>query len=120
MLKQWDTQDPTEIDRLVYLLAEHHLEQTRSAKSNTEYYPFENPDNWLYPYEILSWLRIRELKGLENPKTFTHPLMNTEIAQFFLTLDIPLKKPKEVPYARELLERLQAICPEVEIPSWLS
>lgn len=119
VLRQWDTEDETEVDRLVYILSEHHLDQTRSARSNSEYYAFEDPDTWLYPYEILSWLAIRENKGLSNPKAYSHALMNTEVAQFFLALDKPLARPKEVPYAKELLERLKAICPEVEIPAFL-
>jgi len=120
VLERWNTKDLTEIDRLVYILCEHHLEQTRGARSDAEYYAFEYSDTWLYPYEILSWLRLRALKGLENPETFTHPLMNTEVARFFLTLEVPLEKPKELPYAKELLERLKAICPAVEIPPWVS
>ena len=72
-----------------------------------------------YPYIVIGYLAIRKIKGLKNPKTFTHPLMNTPIAKIFLDIKEPLPKPTELPYAKELLEKLKVQCPDVEIPEWL-
>jgi hypothetical protein len=72
-----------------------------------------------FPYEVLVWLKLREKAGLKNPKNFSHPLMNTPIAKMFLSLKEPLPKPSELPFAKELLEKLKEKCPDVEIPEWI-
>lgn len=37
-------------------------------------------DNWfVYAFEILTWLSIREMIGLKNPEKFSHPLMHLEL-----------------------------------------
>jgi len=46
--------------------------------------------------------------------------MNIPIAKMFLELKEPLSKPTELPYAKELLEKLKEKCPDVEVPEWLS
>jgi len=76
-------------------------------------------NNFMFPYEILTWLKIRELKGLKNPTEFSHPFMNTPIAKMFLDIKEPLLKRKELPFAKELLEKLKEKSPNVEIPEWL-
>ncbi len=119
ILEQWDTQDTTEVDRMIYLMGEYHLEETREAKNDEEYFMFDDSLYWLFPYEILIWLKLREIRGLANPSQFSHPLMHTPIARFYLTLDTPLERPSDLPYAYELLEKLQTLCPKTEIPNWL-
>lgn len=120
VLDQWDTTDLTEVDKLVYKMADYHLEQTQEAKNDDEYFSFDDSNLWLFPYEILTWLKLRENKGLENPKKYSHPLMNTPVAEFFLSLKTPLEKPKDLPYAKELLEKFKTtLCPETEVPDWL-
>ena len=113
ILQAWDNEDMTKIELWIYLLCEVHIELTRKD----EYY--HNILSQLFPYEILTWLKLREHAGLKNPKTFTHPLMNTPIAKMFLNIKEPLPKPKELPYAKDLLEKLKEQCPNVEIPEWL-
>jgi len=115
ILKKWDIVDTIEIDKLTYILSEHHLEQTKELAN----YEYSNPNYWLFPYEILVWLKLRELKGLKNPKKFSHPLMNTPIAKIFLDLKEPLPKTKDLPYAKKLLTKLKEKCPDIEIPDWL-
>jgi len=119
VLKNWDTNNIQEVQRLVSIMSEYHMDQTQEEKGDDDYYSFSSVNYWLFPYEILTWLKLRELKGLKNPKTFTHPLMNTPIAKMFLNIKEPLPYPKELPYAKELLEKLQEQCPDVEIPEWL-
>lgn len=115
----WDSKDLYEINKMVSILCDLHLilatseitpdnEDERKAK-------YEIPVFQVLPYEILAWLAIRKQHGLENPTEYSHPLMNTPIAQFFLNLETPLPKPEKLPYVKELLTKLKEKCPEIEI-----
>jgi len=119
VLKNWDSKDLQEIDKLTFLLCEKHIEQSQEQKGDQDYFEFGATYNKLFPYEIFTWFKYREKAGLKNPKTFTHPLMNTPIAKMFLDIKEPLPKPTELPYAKELLDKLQEQCPDVEVPEWL-
>jgi hypothetical protein len=131
VLKNWDTIDMKEIVIMVELLCELHLlqatldladadEHDEDDINNLRYRELFLPAMYSFPYEILTWLKLRERAGLKNPKTFSHPLMNTPIAKMFLSLKEPLPKPTELPYAKELLEKIKEKCPDVEIPEWLN
>ena len=104
------------IDTITKISEEGSREDWTSRELDTD---DDFPILLVYPYEVIYWLKLRELKGLKNPKTFTHPLMNTPIAKMFLNIKEPLPYPKELPYAKELLEKLKEQCPDVEIPEWL-
>jgi len=126
VLKEWDSEDTTTVLILVEKLCERHLLVNRTAlqdrydkEEDGEGVMYVNVHNFMFPYEILTWLKLRELKGLKNPTEFSHPLMNTPIAKMFLDIKEPLPKPKELPFAKELLEKLKEKCPNVEIPEWL-
>lgn len=120
VFENWDTQDLTKVDKMIYLMSEYHLEETKEVKnSEEEYSMFDSVVHWLFPYEILTWLKLRERQGLENPTKFSHPLMNTEIAKFYLGLQTPLPKPKKLLFAKELLEKLQTLCSHVHVPEWV-
>jgi hypothetical protein len=116
VLEKWDTQDLTEVQRLLYILCDVHLEQTKERKSDDEYFEFDDSQRWLFPYEILVWLKLREKYGLENPKEFSHPLMTNPVAEFFLQFMSKVQdNPKELPYARELLLKLKEYCPQIKV-----
>jgi len=130
VLKKWDSRDTKEISILLDTLCEMHLaqaikdladanEHAEEDIMNLRYRELFLPLMYSFPYEILVWLKLREKAGLKNPKTFTHPLMNTPIAKMFLDIKEPLPKPTELPYAKELLEKLKEKCPSVEVPAWL-
>jgi len=120
VLEKWNTTDTTEVDKQVYVMADFHLEQTQEEKNDGEYFSFSDSDLWLFPYEILTWLKLREIHGFKNPKKYSHPLMNTPIVKMFLELKEPLAKPQNLPYAKELLEKFKTtLCPDIEIPEWL-
>ena len=130
LLKEWDTTDNKTLDFDIEALCELHLSQAANDLAdadahyeddiyNLRYRELFIPALYILPYEVLVWLKLRELKGLKNPKTFTHPLMNTPIAKMFLNIKEPLLYPQELPYAKELLEKLKEQCPDVEIPEWL-
>lgn len=120
VLENWDSKDMVKVDKMVYLMSEYHLEETKEVKnSEEEYFMFDDVNYYLFPYEILTWLKLRERQGLENPAKFSHPLMNTEIAKFYLGLKTPLSKPTELLYAKELLEKLQTLCTHTHVPAWV-
>ena len=119
VLNQWKSKDKTLLDDLVSQLCEKHLEQSQEQKTDQDYFEFGDTYAKLFPYEILAWFIYRERAGLKNPTTFTHPLMNTPIAQFFLALQKPLPYPTELPYGKEFMQMLKESCPNVEIPQWL-
>ncbi len=119
VLEEWDTTDIQKVDQLVYAMSEYHLTQTEQEKVDKDYFAFSSPNFWFYAHEILAWLKLREIKGLKNPKKYSHPLMNTPIAEFFLNLKTPLEKPKNLPYAKVLLEKLKEKCPNTQVPVWV-
>jgi hypothetical protein len=103
----------SEIDYFVSLLCETHIELSKEDEF------FSNPMVKIFPYEILLWLKLREKSGLKNPKRYSHPMMNIPLTKMFLDIKEPLPKPRELPFAKELLEKLKEQCPDVEIPEWL-
>ncbi len=114
VLEKWDTDDLKEVNRLVYNMADYHLEQAKEpSDDNDKYSEFERSVVWLFPYEILAWLALRKKVGLQNPETYTHPLMNTPLAKMFLELETPLPEPEELPYANELIAKLVENCPKL-------
>jgi hypothetical protein len=126
LLQNWDNEDMNTITIFVEMFCERKLHQALEVlkdyvarEAEGDAIEFVDITTFLYPYEILAWLKLREKAGLKNPIEYTHPLMNTPIAKMFLELKEPLEKPTELPYAKELLEKLKEKCPNVEIPEWL-
>jgi len=121
VLDNWNNEDFIEVDKQVSLLCELHL-------CSEEYHPrdficfFSVDRSLLLPYEVMIWLKIREYKGLKNPKNFSHPLMQTKIVKKLLNKYTNLPKPKSDPEVKRFLEeKIQQMCPDndVEIPQWL-
>lgn len=75
VLASWDTQDLGIMGNLVNQMADFHLSNATFDMSNNETHDFDDDTFWFFPYEILAWLRIRELMGLPNPAAYEHPLM---------------------------------------------
>jgi hypothetical protein len=79
-LDNWDTKDLVLLDAVVSKLCDYHLENaTYGDGENTADIQFDDSAVFVYAYEILTWLSIREMVGLKNPETFTHPLMALEL-----------------------------------------
>lgn len=76
VMEQWDTQDLALVDDLATNLCEKHLLESGYDSSFQVPYEFDVPYAYLYVYEILAWLALRRMRGLENPKTFSHPMMS--------------------------------------------
>ena len=115
VLENWDTNNLGEVDKFTYLLCDMHLQNLSKSKEDRNIDNMELIFIFALPYEVISWINIRELKGLKNPKTFSHPLMNTPLAKMFLDIKEPLKKPKELPFSDELIAKLKEKCPDKEI-----
>ena len=128
VLEDWNSEDVDDVAMYIDILCNLHLLQAEhdladadsdDAVNNLRYRELYLPAMYAFPYEILTWLKLREKAGLKNPTEFSHPLMNTPIAKMFLDIKEPLPKPTELPFAKELLKKLQEKCPNVEIPTWL-
>jgi hypothetical protein len=120
ILEQWDTENMIEMEKFVYLLCELHILADEYIDNSFQYYVDEEVAT-LFPYQIIIWLKLREYKGLKNPKTFSHPLMQTEIIKKLLNLDTSLlPAPEGDLEMKQFLEWLQKKCPDVEIPEWLN
>lgn len=112
-LDNWDTIDLNLIDTLIYNLADFHISQTKEETNDVDYYEFGRMKVWLFPYEIITWLKFREKAGLPNPEKLEHALMNLPMAKALMEFKAPLEKPKDPPFAKDLLVKLQESCPKV-------
>jgi hypothetical protein len=77
IVNDWNTTDMRKLDDMVSQMCEYHLEQAQYGDDNNIFL-FNSTEEFLYVYEILSWLSIREMIGLRNPETFNHPLMQLQ------------------------------------------
>ena len=76
----WNSNDLDKIDRIVSKLCDFHLEQaTFGDPDDNMRIQFSRVVEFVYAFEILSWLSIREMVGLKNPTTFSHPLMKMRL-----------------------------------------
>lgn len=118
VINNWNTEDLKEVDRLVYLLAETHIQSAilgaKSLEDDDEHTvsqpEFFSPALYLFPYEILTWLSFRKKAGLKNPEKSTHPLMNYCLA----TSHVSTQNTSDLPYVKELLAQLKQKCPDVK------
>ncbi len=81
-LNNWNTTDLNLIDSIVSQLCDYHLSQASygdisddAGYNDPMFLQFSTTEWFVYAFEILTWLRIREKTGLSNPEKFTHPLM---------------------------------------------
>ncbi|MBO0862207.1 MAG: hypothetical protein J2P21_27665 [Chloracidobacterium sp.] len=80
VLDRWDTQDINEVDKMVSELCDYHLTQaTFGDGRNVMGIQFNSAAEFVYAYEILAWLSLREMSKLQNPAAYTHPLMQLPI-----------------------------------------
>jgi hypothetical protein len=80
VINDWDTEDLTKVDKMIDALCDYHLEQADfGTDKNNILIQFNSASEFVYAYEVLVWLSLREMKGLKNPKTYRHPLMQLPI-----------------------------------------
>lgn len=85
-LNNWNTTDLVFLDNIVSSLCEFHLNEAshgdlsdNAGKKDPIFLQFSSTKWFVYTFEILAWLSIREKTGLRNPEKFSHPLMNLEL-----------------------------------------
>jgi hypothetical protein len=115
IIANWRTKDVNQVHEWVNQMADYHLEQTKKPLG-VEWGEFELPGIYLFPYEILAFLRLREWLGLPNPTQFDHPLMNQPMA-FMPSASLPvpafddLSQQVIVKYRKQYSEILQNLTP---------
>jgi hypothetical protein len=122
ILDDWQYENTLEVDKMVSILCELHLGSKEYHPREFSYF-FDIEYSELLPYEVIIWLKVREYKGLKNPKNFSHPLMQTKIVKKLLRIDTNLPTPQGDPELKLFLEeKIQVMCPDnnVEIPEWLN
>jgi hypothetical protein len=73
-IDNWDSKDLIFLDTIVSEMCEYHVKQANYGGENS-LFEFENYTEFVYAYEILTWLILREYVGIPNPTNFSHPLM---------------------------------------------
>jgi hypothetical protein len=115
VIANWRTKDVNQVHEWVNQMADYHLEQTKKPRG-VEWGEFELPGIYLFPYEILAFLRLREWLGLPNPSEFEHPLMN-QLMAFMPTVSLPVPAFDElsqqviVKYRNQYADILQNLTP---------
>jgi hypothetical protein len=133
VLKKFDTQDINEIEKLINLLCDAHIDVAQeNYEIHYEEQYGEEPDFqglkykelflvglYQLPFEVLVWLKLRELKGLQNPnfknipKETLHPLLQTKLSQLYFSLK-KVELNNELIYANKLIEKLKEQCPDMD------
>ena len=99
VLANWDTQDTDKVQALVTKMATYHMAASKENMGKYEINDFSSSEFWLYPYEILAWLKLRTHLGLPNPVSYEHPLMHLPQAQM----------PEDTPFPQhDLLDKVVA------------
>ncbi len=79
-LDNWNTNDLEFLDTIISTLCDYHLENAHYGKQETTSdIQFGDSAWFVFVFEILAFLSLREKKGLKNPVAFSHPLMKLEL-----------------------------------------
>jgi len=111
VLADWDNLNINTVDKLISILCEQHLITVSPMLSDYDAYP--KPFLRLLPFEVIMLLKLRKRNGLKNPKKFTHELMNTPVMQLFLNEKNIYPESVELPFAKELLVKLESKYPNM-------
>lgn len=104
-LDKWNTTDLDELDNIVVQMCDHHLSQADFNEGVPLEFSFVK--EFVFTYEILAWLSVREKMGLKNPENFTHPLMQLPVNKLPVQ-PIPFRNIKSFD---DILRRLKAEFP---------
>lgn len=108
VLADWRTPDLAKVQRFVSAMTDFHVLEAE-VRADLEGEPneiseFNTEPRMLFPHEILTFLRLREEAGLENPTSFDHPLMNQPLAK--LPGPVPLPRPA-TPLLDQVIEKFK-------------
>lgn len=76
-LDKWNTTDLAEVDKMVSEMCDYHLSQADFSEETPLEFSFVK--EFVFTYEILAWLSVREKGGIKNPESFTHALMQLPV-----------------------------------------
>lgn len=76
-LDKWNTTDLQELDIIVSEMCEYHLSQADFNEETPLEFSFVK--EFVFTYEILAWLSVREKMGIKNPESLTHALMQLPV-----------------------------------------
>lgn len=76
-LDKWNTTDLAELDNIVSEMCDYHLSQADFNEETPLEFSFVK--EFVFTYEILAWLSVREKMGIKNPESFSHPLMQLSV-----------------------------------------
>jgi hypothetical protein len=121
VIAQFDTTNTQDVKELVYSLCDKHIkiakenyivhyEEQYGAQPNFEGLTYKElflVSLYLLPYEVLVWLKLRELHGLQNPKQLQHPLLETDISLLYKNLGT-INLENNLPYKDELFDIIKS------------
>lgn len=90
VLNDWDTKNIERVQELVTAMANHHMATSKENMGEESMNEFTGSEFWLFPYEILAWLKLRQHLGLPNPEHYEHPLMHLPQAQMPVDTPFPV------------------------------
>jgi hypothetical protein len=98
LIEQWRAPDPEIVIPLLLAACDRHTHEAR-PDTNTSWFDLPWRDEWYVPFEVLAFLKLRQINSIAipDPPTLDHPLMKTPLGQ------LPDTVP---PYTDELLDGL--------------
>ena len=82
VLTHWNTIDIVQVDNIVSKMCEFHLSSASfGTVNNVANIQFDRAAEFVYAYEVLTWLSIRQMNRLPNPSQFQHPMMQEKLNQ---------------------------------------
>jgi hypothetical protein len=113
-LADWRSPDLTRIQDIVQAMCDFHIRNTRKNLTPFVWLAFET--DFIFPFEVLLLLRLREWIGLSNPTHYDHPMMNNPLA--VLPQGLP---PPATPVLDQALRVFQRNHPECQdLFTWMS
>jgi hypothetical protein len=113
-LADWRSPDLTRIQDIVQAMCDFHIRNTR--KNLTPFVDLAFETDFIFPFEVLLLLRLREWIGLPNPTHYDHPMMNNPLA--VLPQGLP---PPATPVLDQALRVFQRNHPECQdLFTWMS
>lgn len=80
LIARWQQPEASTLVPLLLAVCERHAREAK-VDSAKEWHDLPRIDEWYVPFEVLSVLRLRERRGLANPRPeeFDHPLLHTPL-----------------------------------------
>ena len=78
-LENWDTCDKALFERLLIDLCDFHVSQSGEYEHDGNLLEFSSAQYFLFPPEILMWIKLRRNRGLYVGHPNLHPLLQLEI-----------------------------------------